>query len=132
MTVIELAIKLAINKLYSEIERQLTFRGRRGRLLSRGLAAKFHKCNNNSNSSNGCNNNIDSRQLLQKDGGRQKACSALSGRSDPSELALGLESGLRLDCGLDPTQNIVRLPDPSYPFFCYHAAYCCVRRNEKK
>lgn len=41
MTVIELAIKLAINKLYSEIERQLTFqRGREEGEVKWAMAAK--------------------------------------------------------------------------------------------
>lgn len=87
MTVIELAIKLAINKLYSGIKAVDIPRERcRGQWHQGVWLQKFHKCSSCNN-----NNNIDSRQLLQKDGGRQKACGAASGRCAPSGLGLGVD-----------------------------------------
>lgn len=86
MTVIELAIKLAINKLYSGIEAVDIPRERGEREWHQGVwLQKFHKCCS-------CNNNnIDSRQLLQKDGGRQKACGAASGHCALSGLGLAVD-----------------------------------------
>lgn len=92
MTVIELAIKLAINKLYSEIERQLTFQRGGG-----GCSEVGYGCKSFISAAAAATTTLTADSCYKKDGGRQKACGAESGHSDPMGGGMRTGLGLQLD-----------------------------------